>query len=154
VKASRSKLIQVKLSLAAVAVLALAACGSSEEAPADAAGAESSPPASATGTHAGHSSGGGAEVEMRLIQFRPKELEVEAGQEVTWTQKDAGFHTVTSGTVEQAGGGVTGKPDEKFRSERLATDETFKFTFAEAGTFAYFCEIHPATMTGEVRVGA
>lgn len=153
-KASRSKFYRVKLGLAVTAVLMLAACGSSEEAPAAAEGARSSPSAEATGTHAGHSTGAGSAVEMRLIQFRPGQLEVKAGQEVTWTQKDAGFHTVTSGTVEQTAGGVTGKPDDNFRSERLATDETFKFTFDEAGTFPYFCEIHPATMTGEVRVGA
>ncbi|HEU4866721.1 MAG TPA: plastocyanin/azurin family copper-binding protein [Actinomycetota bacterium] len=153
-KTSRTKFHRIKLSLAVTAVLMLAACGSSKEAPSDAASAGSSPSASAMGTHAGHSSGSGGAVEMRLIQYRPKQLDVKAGQEVTWTQKDAGFHTVTSGTVEQAAGGVTGNPDERFRSERLATDETFKFTFDEAGTFTYFCEIHPATMTGEVRVGA
>lgn len=145
-KTGRSKFHRIKLSLAVTAVLLLAACGSSEQAPAGAPSAESSPSASAT-------SGSGTAVEMRLIQFRPKQLDVKAGQEVAWTQKDAGFHTVTSGTVEQTGGGVTAKPDNKFRSERLATGETFKFTFAEAGTFTYFCEIHPATMTGEVRVG-
>jgi plastocyanin len=153
VTAAQSKLSRVKLSLAVVTVLSLAACGSSDGASTTEKRAESSP-ASATSTHADHSSASGTAVEMRLIQFRPKQLDIKAGQEVTWTQKDAGFHTVTSGTVEQTGGGVTGKPDEKFRSERLATDETFKFTFDEAGTFAYFCEIHPATMTGEVRVGA
>ena len=153
-KAAQSKLNRVMLSLAVVAVLSLAACGSSDGASTAQKGAGSSPSASTAGTHAGHSSGSGSAVEMRLIQYRPKQLEVKAGQEVTWTQKDAGFHTVTSGSVEQAGGGVTGKPDGKFRSERLATDETFKFTFDEAGTFTYFCEIHPATMTGEVRVGA
>ena len=93
-------------------------------------------------------------MEMRLIQFRPKQIDVTAGKEVTWTQKDAGFHTVTSGTVEQSGGTASGKPDGKFSSERLATDQTFKFAFSEPGTYPYFCEIHPATMTGEVRVGA
>lgn len=153
-KASRSKLYRVKLSLAVTAALLLAACGSSEEAGSSEKSAGSSPSAQASSTHTGHSSGSGAAVEMRLIQFRPKQLDVKAGQEVTWTQKDAGFHTVTSGTVEQKGGGVTGKPDDRFRSERLATEETFKFTFDEAGTFTYFCEIHPATMTGEVRVAA
>lgn len=153
-KASAPKFLKVKLGLVAlVAALALAACGGSGESgePSESPGA--SPSAAATSTHAGHSSSGSA-VEMRLIQFRPKQLEVAAGKEVTWTQKDAGFHTVTSGTVEQAAGGVTGKPDGKFRSERLSTDQTFKFTFTEAGTYTYFCEIHPATMTGEVRVGA
>lgn len=153
-KASRSKFYRIKLGLAGSAVVLLAACGASSEAPAVQESAGSSPSAEATSTQAGHSSGAGSAVEMRLIQFRPKQLEVKVGQEVTWTQKDAGFHTVTSGTVEQTAGGVTGKPDTKFRSERLATDETFKFTFTEAGTFTYFCEIHPATMKGEVRVGA
>lgn len=153
-KSSRSKLHRIKSSLVVTAVLMLAACGSSEEAPAARESSGSSPSAQASGTLAGDSTGSGAAVEMRLIQFRPKQLEVKIGQEVTWTQKDAGFHTVTSGTVEQTGGGVTGKPDDNFRSERLATDETFKFTFDKAGTFPYFCEIHPATMMGEVRVGA
>ncbi len=151
-KASRP-IFRVKLGLVVLAAaLALAACGGSDEAATEAT-PESSPSASATSTHAGHSSSGSS-VEMRLIQFRPKQLDVAAGKEVTWTQKDAGFHTVTSGTVEQTAGGVTGSPDGKFRSERLSTDQTFKFTFAEAGTYSYFCEIHPATMTGEVRVGA
>lgn len=151
-KAPQPKLNPIKLSLAAVVLLSLTACGSSDDSTTAQKGAESSP--SASSTHDVHSPGAGNTVEMRLIQFRPEQLEVEVGQEVTWSQKDAGFHTVTSGTVEQTGGGVTGKPDDKFRSERLATDETFKFTFDEAGTFAYFCEIHPATMRGEVIVGA
>ncbi len=153
-KAPQSKLSRVTLSLAVVATLSLAACGSSDDASTAQKGAESSPSSSTTSTHAGHSSGSGTAVEMRLIQYRPKQLDVKVGQEVTWTQNDAGFHTVTSGTVEQTAGGVSGKPDSKFRSEQLATDETFKFTFDDAGTFTYFCEIHPATMTGEVRVGA
>jgi plastocyanin len=155
VKASRPKFSRVKMGLlASTAALALAACGGADEASSAKAAAGASPSADATSTHAGHSAAGDAAVQMRLIQFGPKQLEVAAGKEVTWTQKDAGFHTVTSGTVEQGGGSVTGKPDGKFRSERLATDETFKFTFTEPGTYPYFCEIHPATMTGEVRVGA
>jgi plastocyanin len=138
----------------AAAGFALAACGGSGEAtPAKQAGG-ASPSASAAGTHAGHSAAGDAAVQMRLIQFGPKQLQVAAGKEVTWTQNDAGFHTVTSGTVEQGGGSVTGRPDGMFRSERLATDERFKFTFNQPGAYPYYCEIHPATMTGEVRVGA
>lgn len=153
-KANRSKFLSLKMVLVGAAVaLTLTACGGSDEASPAAGSTEASPSASATGTHAGHS-GSGAAVEMRLIQFRPKVLEVAPGTEVTWSQSDAGFHTVTSGTVEQSGGGVTARPDGKFSSERLATDQTYKFSFAEAGTYPYFCEVHPATMTGEVRVGA
>ena len=76
----------------------------------------------------------------------------EAGTTVTWTQEDAGVHTVTSGTVVQGTGGVTEKPDGTFDSGSIATGNTFEFTFDQAGTYTYFCYIHPATMRGEVRV--
>ncbi|MGH8975648.1 MAG: hypothetical protein ACRD0C_20885, partial [Acidimicrobiia bacterium] len=67
------------------------------------------------------------EVTMRLIAFKPESLAVTAGTTVTWTQKDAGTHTVTSGTVTQGTAGVTTAPDGKFDSGSLATDATFKF---------------------------
>ena len=89
---------------------------------------------------------------MKLIAFKPEKLDIKASATVTWQQGDAGFHTVTSGTVEQGGSGVTQHPDGKFESGQMATDDSFKFTFAEAGTYPYFCEIHPATMRGEIRV--
>ncbi|HVM02258.1 MAG TPA: plastocyanin/azurin family copper-binding protein [Acidimicrobiales bacterium] len=92
------------------------------------------------------------EVTMRLIAFRPETLTVDAGATVTWRQEDAGAHTVTSGTVEQGGAGVTAMPDDKFDSGEIATGDTFELTFDEPGTYPYFCEIHPATMRGEVRV--
>ena len=92
------------------------------------------------------------EVTMRLIAFRPENLTVDAGATVTWKQEDAGAHTVTSGTVEQGGAGVTEMPDDRFASGEIATGKTFRFTFDEPGTYPYFCEIHPATMRGEVRV--
>lgn len=125
---------------AAVLSVSLAACGGSGEGDA------------ASGGDGGEISA--TTVEMRLIQYQPRSIEVAVGEEVTWTQSDAGFHTVTSGEVIQGGGGVTTEPDDRFDSGELSTDETFKFTFSEPGTYPYFCEIHPATMTGEVRVGA
>ena len=93
----------------------------------------------------------GAAVTMRLIAFRPARLDVETGTTVTWTQEDAGAHTVTSGTVEQGAAAVTERPDGRFDSGELTTGQTFRFTFADPGTYAYFCSIHPATMRGEVR---
>ncbi len=94
----------------------------------------------------------GNTVTMRLIAYRPENLKVTPGTTVTWSQKDAGVHTVTSGTIAQGGAGVTEKPDGKFGSGEIATGDTYKFKFDEAGTYPYFCEIHPATMRGEVRV--
>jgi plastocyanin len=38
-----------------------------------------------------------------------------------------------------------------FRSKVLDTDEKFSYTFTKAGTFAYFCSVHPK-MTGTVLV--
>jgi manganese oxidase len=93
-----------------------------------------------------------ANVVMELIAFKPAAITIKAGSAVTWTQKDAGVHTVTSGVAEQQGGGVTERPDGKFDSGEIATGKTFTFTFDAPGTFAYFCRIHPATMRGSVTV--
>ena len=92
------------------------------------------------------------EVVIRLIAFRPESLSVGAGTKVTWKQTDAATHTVTSGTVTQGAGDVTTAPDGRFDSGNLARNGTFEFTFEEAGTYPYFCSVHPATMRGEVQV--
>ena len=91
-------------------------------------------------------------VNMELIQFKPETIEVSPGERVTWIQRDAGFHTVTSGLVEQGAGGVTPRADGKFDSGELGTDREFTYAFSSTGTYPYFCSIHPATMRGEVRV--
>jgi plastocyanin len=90
---------------------------------------------------------------MRLIAYKPHSLKVPAGTTVMWKQQDAGFHTVTSGTVEkQASGSVKPAPDGVFDSGRLAKGEQFTFTFKDSGNYDYFCRIHPATMSGRVEV--
>ncbi len=82
----------------------------------------------------------GAEVGIDNFVFNPQQLTVKAGTAVTWTNRDDIPHTVTSKT------GV-------FRSKALDTDDTFSFTFATPGTFAYFCALHPH-MTGMIVVEA
>ena len=64
--------------------------------------------------------------------FGPGTLTVPRGTTVTWTNKDYDPHTVVS----------EGDP-KVFKSPALDTDETFAFTFNEAGTFKYYCTIHP-----------
>ena len=61
-------------------------------------------------------------------------------------------HGHIAGTVEQGAGDVNESADGTFASGTLATDKTFEFEFAEPGTYPYFCEIHPATMRGEITV--
>ncbi len=131
------------LALAVTAVLFAGACGGGDD--------DSASDASVTPTTTAETTDGAA-VEMKLIAYRPESITVDAGTTVTWTQKDAGSHTVTSGTVEQGTGGVTEQPDKKFDSGNLATNKTFEFTFEEPGTYQYFCAVHPATMRGRVQV--
>ena len=92
-------------------------------------------------------------VVLHLIAYHPDVLDVAAGTTVTWTQQDAGFHTVTSGTTDVAATGeVTTHPSRVFDSGKLATGKRFSFDFTSAGTYRYFCQIHPATMRGVVNV--
>ena len=81
-----------------------------------------------------------AEVKIDNFSFGPAALTVPVGTTVTWTNRDDIPHTVVS----------TDDP-KVFKSKVLDTDEKFSFTFSKAGTYAYFCSIHPK-MTGKVVV--
>lgn len=83
------------------------------------------------------------EVAIRLFAYRPTPLTVKPGATVTWTNADDITHTVTSGTP-------AGK-DGRFESRLAGKQASFRRTFAEAGTYPYFCERHP-NMIGEVFV--
>lgn len=72
------------------------------------------------------------------FKFGTAALEIAAGTTVTWTNKDDVPHTVASAT-------------KVFKSAPLDTDEAFSYTFKEAGTFDYYCTLHPR-MVGKVIV--
>jgi amicyanin len=72
--------------------------------------------------------------------FDPAEVTVAVGTKVTWVNRDDVPHTATS----------TAKP-KVFDSKTLDTDQTFSFVFDKAGTYEYFCAVHPK-MTGKVIV--
>jgi len=80
------------------------------------------------------------EVTIDDSAFRPAEITVPRGTKVTWVNKDYDPHTVVDSTDAKL-----------FKSPALDTDESFSFTFNEAGTFKYFCTIHPR-MQGTVVV--
>lgn len=82
----------------------------------------------------------GAEVKIDNFSFGPASLNVSLGTTVTWTNRDDIPHTVVS----------TDDP-KVFKSKVLDTDERFSFTFTKAGTYSYFCSVHPK-MTGKVIV--
>jgi plastocyanin len=74
------------------------------------------------------------------------------GDTVTWTNKDNIMHTVTSGT----GPSDTAKGKEfdsglSGPNALTATGKTFSHKFTAAGSFPYFCQVHP-TMVGKVIV--
>ena len=77
--------------------------------------------------------------------FQPYEAMVDVGGEVTWTNTDTAAHTVTSGDIKGEG------PDGIFDSSLFGPGKTFSHTFTDAGTFKYFCMVHP-WMAGVVTV--
>ena len=77
--------------------------------------------------------------------FLPYEETVAKGATVTWSNDDSAAHTVTSGTP-------TGGPDGLFDSSIFMAGNSFEFTFDDAGTYDYFCMVHP-WMAGIINVG-
>jgi plastocyanin len=78
------------------------------------------------------------EVKIDNFSFGPATLTAAVGTSVTWTNRDDIPHTVVS-------------TDGAFKSKVLDTDEKFSYAFGKAGTYPYFCSIHPK-MTGKVIV--
>lgn len=85
-----------------------------------------------------HPSAATAEVKIDNFSFGPQTVTVPVGATVTWTNRDDIPHTVVS-------------TDGVFKSKVRDTDEKFSFTFTKAGTYPYYCSVHPK-MTGQVVV--
>ena len=115
----------------------LAGCGDEDgatgAAPASTAGGGSTAPSAATGA-----------IHLKLLSFEPGELHVAAGTTVEWVNDNPITHTVTSGSYEVGADGLrtSEQPDGTFDGDLAAQGDTFRHTFAEPGTYAYFCSIH------------
>ena len=83
------------------------------------------------------------EILIQGMAFSPADITVSVGTTITWTNKDAVAHTVTSG--------VPGSISGQFDSGNISQNGNFKFTFSQTGTFKYFCKIH-TSMTGTITV--
>jgi len=70
--------------------------------------------------------------------FSPKDLTVAVGTTVKFVNHDDIPHTVVEKNLS-------------FRSRALDTDDTYSYTFATAGSFDYFCGLHPH-MVGKIIV--
>ena len=70
--------------------------------------------------------------------FTPKELTIAVGTTVKFVNHDDIPHTVVEKKLS-------------FRSKALDTDDAYSYTFASAGSFDYFCSLHPH-MVGKIIV--
>ena len=78
------------------------------------------------------------EVKIDNFVFNPPELTIAVGTTVKFVNHDDIPHSVVD-------------KNKAFRSKALDTDDSFTFTFANAGTYDYFCGLHPH-MTGKIIV--
>lgn len=83
------------------------------------------------------------QITMQSNSFSPNGTVIAAGTTVTWTNNDSFAHTVTSGSA--------GSPDGMFDSGNIGANGTFSYKFDTAGTFNYYCRLHPG-MTGRITV--
>src|SRR3954449_6955027 len=104
--------------LLACAALAGAGCGSSD----DGGGGNSKTSEDAVPS----ANGDGTSVDMKNIQFSPKEQAVKVGEKVTWVNQDDVEHNVVS----------TGGP-AKFESETFGKGNTYTYTPTKAGKIEY-----------------
>ena len=79
------------------------------------------------------------------VFYDPASAKVKTSTTITWTNDDTLPHTVTSGNAD------TG-PSGEFDSGIVMGGGSFTHTFDKAGSFDYFCALHPY-MTGQVIVG-
>ena len=81
---------------------------------------------------------GGPSISIENFNIVPATLTVPAGTTVIWTNHDDVEHTVTAS-------------DNGFSSPAIQTDGQYSYTFTTAGSYSYFCAIHPF-MTAKVIV--
>jgi plastocyanin len=82
----------------------------------------------------------GATIDALVIDldYDPRDLVVEAGSTIRWTNVGELPHTVTD-------------RDGAFDSDLMLTDQTYQRTFDTVGAYEYFCTLHP-NMVGTVTV--
>lgn len=84
-----------------------------------------------------HVSGG--LVRIKQFEFLPPTIVIGPGETVRWVNEDVAVHQVTTGKVE----GAQPRPDGRFSSRRFVRGEDATATFVTAGTYPYYCNVHP-----------
>jgi len=81
-------------------------------------------------------------VDIKDFVYRPAAITVPVGAKITFTNSDSAPHTATSGSSPKA--------DGVFDTGTLTQGQSKSVKVTKAGTFAYYCAIHPfmkATVT-------
>lgn len=78
------------------------------------------------------------EIRVDNFSFSPENLTVPINATITWVNKDDVPHVIASN-------------DGVFKSKALDTDDKYSYTFTRAGTYPYYCSIHPK-MVGKIIV--
>jgi plastocyanin len=125
-------------------VLVVAACGGGMATTAPTTAAESQAPASqapsaASGPCAPSDAPGTVSAGMANVAFDPSSITAKVGDVISWTNKDTVQHTATV------------KGNETCTTPNLATEASGGITFSQAGSYDFFCKIHPQ-MTGTIEV--
>ncbi|MDO8740748.1 MAG: cupredoxin family copper-binding protein [Candidatus Woesearchaeota archaeon] len=81
-------------------------------------------------------------IEIKNFAFSPQAITIKKGSTVTWEQMDSAPHTATS-TSSPSGAA--------FDSGTLNKGASWSHTFNTAGTYEYYCAIHP-NMKGKIIV--
>jgi plastocyanin len=79
------------------------------------------------------------EISIKGFAFDPSNITIKVGTEVTWTNFDSAPHNVVS------------NPGTELASITLSKGDSWSHIFNTAGTYPYFCSIHPS-MTATITV--
>jgi plastocyanin len=109
------------------------------QAPASEAPASEAPASAAAGTCAPSDATGTVSVTIADFAFDPATVTAKVGDVISFTNNDSVQHTATV------------KSDETCTTPALATDTSGGITFSQAGSYDFFCKIHPQ-MTGKIEV--
>jgi len=85
--------------------------------------------------------GGMNSIAIKNFAFSPATMTIKTGTPVTWTNQDGASHQIAS----DPGAPVA------FKSESLVNGASYQFTFTQAGTYSYYCTLHPS-MKGTIIV--
>jgi plastocyanin len=93
----------------------------------------------------GGGAGGGAQVSLKDIQFQPRDLTVDAGETITFTNDESIPHDVHK--QSGPGGDFSSGPDGGMQE-----GDTFELKLDTPGKYDYVCHVHAPGMAGTITV--